>query len=490
MFEYDPDLAQQILGEVFRLLRMGAITPVQPLNVFPLSKIESAFRLIQSGKHLGKVVLKAEADTEVKVFVLHLFGVLLSAEQRNTGSAETSRRRNICRRRFLPDRRWAGRFGPRNVQLDGAQEVQEHCPYLPLRHEKFRRPKLGGRARDIRRKAKSLRLRRQQCRRARTYLESLLQGDASNPGRDTISHGHQSESHWTQLLENSFADYEKDSLINKMTLADYEDALRPKVRGTLNLHQQLSPTTLDFFILLSSCAGIIGNNGQANYASACTFQDAFARHCTRLGMLTRSLDLGMIDGAGYVSQNLDSLRFLTAQGFQAVKLPEFFALLDYAITEPIHSVDDSQLVIGLTGPEQGHLPPNLLDAKFTYLRASATAHTTTALPSLQSSIQNARSSAEAQHLITAAIISQVSKVLVVPAEDIDPSKSISAYGGDSLTAVELRNWFSKTLNASIGVMEILSRKSLEALAQETVGRSRLVALAIEGASVGDSEEAA
>ncbi|CAF9942905.1 MAG: hypothetical protein ALECFALPRED_010212, partial [Alectoria fallacina] len=67
---------------------------------------------------------------------------------------------------------------------------------------------------------------------------------------------------------------------------------------------------------------------------------------------------------------------------------------------------------------------------------------------------------------------------------------MSAYGGDSLTVVELRNWFLKTLNASIGVMEIPSRKSLEALAQEMVGRSRLVALATERASVEESEEAA
>lgn len=152
-----------------------------------------------------------------------------------------------------------------------------------------------------------------------------------------------------------------------MSLTDYEDALRPKVRGTINLHQQL-PSSLDFFILLSSCAGIIGNDGQANYASACTFQDAFARYRTRLGMPSRSLDLGMIDGAGYVSENLNVLRFLTAQGWQPVRLPEFFALLDYAITQPIHSVDDSQFIVGLTGLDQENPPRNLLDAKFGYLR--------------------------------------------------------------------------------------------------------------------------
>lgn len=279
-----------------------------------------------------------------------------------------------------------------------------------------------------------------------------------------------------------------------MTVSDYQDVLRPKVRGTLNLHEQLAPAPLDFFLLLSSCAGIIGNNGQANYASACTFQDAFARHCTGNSMPTRSLDLGMIDGAGYVSQNLDSLRFLTAQGFQSVKLLELFALLEYAITQPINSVDDSQLIVGLTGSAQGDLPPNLLDAKFTYLRTSrgevTTTDSTKESPSLKESLRDVGSLTEAQNLVTAAIISQVSKVLVVPIEDIEPSRTISAYGGDSLTAVELRNWFSKTFDAAVGVMEILSRKSIEALARDTVARSRSVSLQRNGTSVEENEERA
>ena len=192
-------------------------------------------------------------------------------------------------------------------------------------------------------------------------------------------------------------------------------------------------------------------------------------------MPTRSLDLGMIEGAGYVSQNLNALRFLTAQGFQSVKLPEFFSLLDYAITQPIRSIDDSQLIIGLTSPEQGILPQNHSDAKFTYLRASRSrataAQATPAALSLKASIQNASSPSEAQHLVTTAIISQMSKVLAVPTEDIDPSKSIITYGGDSLTAVELRSWFLKTMNVPVGVMELLSRKSIDALAKETLVRA-------------------
>ena len=268
-------------------------------------------------------------------------------------------------------------------------------------------------------------------------------------------------------------------MIDKMAFTAFRAALRPKVMGTLNLHTLLSSTPLDFFIMLSSCSGIMGNDGQANYASACTFQDAFARYRTGLGLPSRSLDLGMIESAGYVSENLESLRFLTAQGIKPVKLEEFLALLNYAITQPVRDVDDSQLIVGLTGFDQEVLPTALLDARFSHLISSSReirrkSSKASAPSSLQSSIQNATSVAEARQLITTAIIAQVSKVLVVSVEDISPLRPISAYGADSLAAVELRNWFASKLNTSVGVMEILSGKSIELLVGEVVQKSKLV----------------
>ena len=270
-------------------------------------------------------------------------------------------------------------------------------------------------------------------------------------------------------------------MINKMAFSAFSAALRPKVSGTLNLHNLLSSTPLDFFIMLSSCSGILGNDGQANYASACTFQDAFARYRTRLGLPTRSLDLGMIESAGYVSENLESMHFLSVQGIKAVKLDELLALLNYAITQPVRDVDDSQLIVGLTMFDQEVLPASVQNARFSYLTSLSQERfrnnsKASAPSSLQSSIRNATSVAEVQQLITTAIIAQVSKVLVIPEEDISPLQPISAYGGDSLAAVELRNWFASKLDASVGVMEMLSGKSIELLAGEVVRKSKLVLL--------------
>lgn len=184
----------------------------------------------------------------------------------------------------------------------------------------------------------------------------------------------------------------------------------------------------------------------------------------------------MIERAGYVSKNLESLRFLTAQGFKPVKLDEFLALLDYAITQPIQDVADCQLVVALSDIDPETPAAYFGDAKFSYLRkfnkdfAAAGAGPS----SIESSIKKAFSLTEVQHIISSSIIAQISKVLVVPIVDIDPACPISAYGVDSLAAVELKHGFAKSLDAAVGVIEILSDKSIDALAQEVIERSKLV----------------
>ena len=59
-----------------------------------------------------------------------------------------------------------------------------------------------------------------------------------------------------------------------MTTEDWNSSLRPKVQATRNLHQLL-PEDMDFFVCLSSVAGIIGSRGQANYNAGMLFFSFF-----------------------------------------------------------------------------------------------------------------------------------------------------------------------------------------------------------------------
>jgi hypothetical protein len=60
-----------------------------------------------------------------------------------------------------------------------------------------------------------------------------------------------------------------------MTLEEYNQVVACKIQGTWNLHAAAERLnlTLDFFTLLSSISGVIGQRGQANYAAANVFLD-------------------------------------------------------------------------------------------------------------------------------------------------------------------------------------------------------------------------
>jgi NADPH:quinone reductase-like Zn-dependent oxidoreductase len=52
-----PDAAQRTLDEVMGMIRSGAIQMRQPISVFGFSEVEKAMRVMQSGKHIGKLEL-------------------------------------------------------------------------------------------------------------------------------------------------------------------------------------------------------------------------------------------------------------------------------------------------------------------------------------------------------------------------------------------------------------------------------------------------
>ncbi|MCB0208008.1 MAG: SDR family NAD(P)-dependent oxidoreductase [Anaerolineae bacterium] len=70
----------------------------------------------------------------------------------------------------------------------------------------------------------------------------------------------------------------RDSLIINKTGAEIRAVLAPKVVGVLNIDAATQDDSLDFMILFSSTAGVMGNIGQADYAAANAFLDAFAHY--------------------------------------------------------------------------------------------------------------------------------------------------------------------------------------------------------------------
>ncbi|MET9414603.1 SDR family NAD(P)-dependent oxidoreductase [Streptomyces klenkii] len=70
----------------------------------------------------------------------------------------------------------------------------------------------------------------------------------------------------------------RDAYVLRKEPADLPAVLEPKVRGVLSLDAATRALALDFFVVFSSVAGVYGNPGQADYAAANAFLDAFAHH--------------------------------------------------------------------------------------------------------------------------------------------------------------------------------------------------------------------
>ncbi|WP_160128824.1 SDR family NAD(P)-dependent oxidoreductase [Kordia antarctica] len=66
-----------------------------------------------------------------------------------------------------------------------------------------------------------------------------------------------------------------DNLITKKTVKEIDEVLAPKVAGLDYLDQATAKLKLDYFVTFSSIAGALGNAGQADYAAANAYMDAY-----------------------------------------------------------------------------------------------------------------------------------------------------------------------------------------------------------------------
>jgi polyketide synthase PksN len=74
----------------------------------------------------------------------------------------------------------------------------------------------------------------------------------------------------------------RDAFILKKTSEEMEAVLAPKVYGAINTDLATRSEPLDWFVLFSSVAGVLGNFGQSDYAYGNRFLDSFAESRERL----------------------------------------------------------------------------------------------------------------------------------------------------------------------------------------------------------------
>lgn len=271
-----------------------------------------------------------------------------------------------------------------------------------------------------------------------------------------------------------------------MTPAQWQAALGPKVTATQNLEALFpSPTSLDFFVILSSAIGVIGSASQSNYSAGGAYQDAVARRRAANGLPCVTIDLGMVDGVGFVAESDNAVaERLLGSGHRPLSEPEMLQLIDYAVRKPIRSVRTAQIIAGLAGSAIRRQGAGWTrEPRFAALRdddvrnvAGSAGRVGSGSIGLKENLASARSADEAGGLVERAVVGKLADMFVIPEEDIDATQPLSKYGVDSLVAVELRNWLVPMTQCEMSIFDLLGASSLRELATSIVGRSKLVYL--------------
>lgn len=265
--------------------------------------------------------------------------------------------------------------------------------------------------------------------------------------------------------------------------------IEPKFNGTWNLHRNLLDHQLDFFIMLSSISGIVGNRGQAAYAAASTFLDDFARFRASNGLPGTSIDLGVVSGIGYVADKPELQAGLDALtgGNASLTEKDVLALIKLAVMGKMGQSANCQRTVGLTFDNYN---PNsaaafwTAKARFSHLLhaalvdsqdadTAATTHSGGPSVTPKQALKQATNLPGAISVTTDALIGKFSSVLIIPAEEIGAEKAVVALGLDSLVAVEVRSWIAREFEAALTTMELMTSSSLNALAESVVGKSKL-----------------
>nr|POE88317.1 reducing polyketide synthase fub1 [Quercus suber] len=463
VFRTSKDHLAKITSQVFDLVRAGHIGVVKPTTVFSIDEAEKAFRMMQQGKHTGKIVLTMN-DQNSKILAAPHDRHPLQLRSNGTyllvgGLGGLGRAQAL----------WLAENGARHLAFMSRSGAASDAAKQTLQ----RLDDMGVNARAY------------ACDTA--DKDALVKTLATMADEMPRIYG---------VIQGAMV--LSDSIFSNMSFEKWTTAIRPKVQGSHNLHELL-PADMDFFIMLSSLSGVCGSRGQANYAAGNTFQDALAHHRRARGLPATVLDLGMMAGFGFVEENKDNLGTAiqnTAQALRSlfVEPHEFYSILKSSITG-YTDMDGSrmpvQASIGLgTGGmvRAAKIGDNwdwywLDDFKMSYLAhidtMDASVVTDESANQFRVALATTTSLAAAAEVVQEALIAKLAKAMMIPPGDIDVTKPISSYGVDSLVAVEVRNWVSREAKSDLSVFDILSPVAMSVLIHKIASKSSVLSAEVK-----------
>ncbi|MET7607649.1 SDR family NAD(P)-dependent oxidoreductase [Streptomyces avermitilis] len=255
-----------------------------------------------------------------------------------------------------------------------------------------------------------------------------------------------------------------DGVIGSLTPERMETVLRPKVDAVLNLHELAGDVSA--FVLFSSLAGTLGTPGQANYAAANAFLDAFARRRRAQGLPAVSLPWGLWQRTGTMTEDLggaDRTR-LARGGVLPLSDEDGLELLDAALALQEPLVVAARLDLAALRNVTAPVPPLLRALVGGRPRRTGRA---AAVPLAQRFA--GLPEGERQEAVLDLVRSEVAAVLGhSSAKTVQPDRAFGDLGFDSLTAVELRNRMNQATGLRLPATLVFDHPTPAVLAQRVL----------------------
>lgn len=425
MFVERPALVGSILHDLMQRAERGEIRPLPSVS-FPISDIVGAFRHMAQARHIGKIVVSLDVP-EVEV------------------NAPLTIR---------PDATYLITGGVGGLGLVTAQWlVRQGARHLVLVSRR-------GAGMD-----------------AEPVLESLREGGANLViARVDISQEEQIAALFADIHRSlpplrgivHAAGILDDGTLAQQSRERFNAVMAPKISGAWSLHKQTRRMDLDFFVLFSSAAALVGSPGQGNYVAANVFLDSLAEYRQSHGLPALSINWGPWSEVGLAAKPERGDR-LALRGMGSITPDQGAEVLERVLEENVSQIGvmpmdwqqwresypvsaSSPLLASLASVSTGPLPA---DGQLTEL----TAATLLALPLL-----------ERESTLEAYVTGQITGILRLASERLDRHQPLVRLGLDSLMAVELRARIERGLGVSVPVTKLLQDFSTSQLARHVLSQ--------------------
>ncbi|KAM0229998.1 hypothetical protein ACHAPO_009550 [Fusarium lateritium] len=448
MHQKRPERVVRGINEILSMVDQGLLKPVFPVTTFDMSCIEQAFSLMTERKHMGKLVLVADENTVVQA--TRPKAPVLRLQQEGTyviggGLGDIGKKIG----HFLAEK------GAGHIVALTRRNADSVAQQPTIVEFKKVIDKLGGSLHIV------------QCDIAdetstRNAAAQLVQLSLP-PVRGIIQSA-------TVLRDHPWENMEVD---------DWNESVKPKVQGTLNMnHFFCAPDTTDFFIMLSSVASIVGSASQSNYAAGNAFLEAFAHAQTQASRgITQyiTVNVGAVEGseliAGVQDQGIDITNTIGSVSFDEVLSALEYGMnsqarADYTVVQHLmhFSRDKMEASSGpwaLSDPLYDHIPSKLrLEGRSAGKGGDGKKQT------ILQAVEEAETLAAAEVIVKQALLDKFEAFI---GDDV-PDIPIAALGLDSLVSIELKNWVRHTFKTPLQISELTSAPSMLALARLVISR--------------------